>query len=432
MGASGWSYADVLPYFRKMESSWRGEGRHHGASGPMQVVPIATGHLVHAPLMGAAAGAGFSNSDDLAGDNPEGFARGEATIDSRGRRVSSATAYLRPALKRPNLEVRTGALVHRVVIDDGRAVGVEYERDGVREAVRCGREVILCGGAYNSPHLLMLSGIGPAEHLREMGIDVVADSPGVGGNLSEHATAMMEFEATKPVTFLKELRADRLALSALRWAVLGTGPLASQLNSCNVVIRTRPDLDRPDIQIMANPIRFNAQPWFPGITPRQAHVFWAGIVALHPRSRGWVRLKTRDPRELAAVTLNLLSDPEDLATLRAGMRAARRIYRTPPQGDITGAELTPGAEVDSDEALDAFLRATTYVSMHPVGTCAMGQGREAVVDPELRVKGVQGLRVVDASVMPTVPGANTNAAVIMIAERASDLIKGQVLAREEA
>jgi choline dehydrogenase len=277
----------------------------------------------------------------------------------------------------------------------------------------------------------MLSGIGPAEHLREMGIDVVVDSPGVGANLSEHATASMEFEATKPVTFLKELRADKVTLSALRWALLGTGPLASQLNSCNVIIRTREHLDRPDVQIMANPIRFDAKIWFPGVTPRQNHLFWAGIVAMHPRSRGWVKLKSADPRGLASVTLNLLSDPEDLATLRAGVRAARRIYHTPPQGDLTGAELLPGEKVQSDDELDAFLRETTYVSMHPVGTCAMGVGKEAVVDPELRVKGVEGLRVVDASVMPTVPGANTNAPVMMIAERAADLIKGRVLERAE-
>ena len=430
MGAAGWSYADVLPYFKKMETSWRGEGPYHGGSGPVRVMPIGKRYQLHDPMMNAAVGAGF-NSDDLSAETPEGFALGEATIDARGRRVSAATAYLRPAAGRANLQVRTGALAHRVLIEGGRAVGVDYERGGERQVVHCRREVILCGGAYNSPHLLMLSGIGPAEHLREVGVEVVADRPGVGANLSEHATVSMEFEATRPVTFLKQLRLDRLILSVLRWAVLGNGPLASQLNSCNVVIRTRGHLDRPDVQIMANPIRFDAKIWFPWLTPRQGHLFWAGIVALHPKSRGWVRLKSKDPRELPAVTLNLLSDPEDLATLRAGIRAARRIYRTPPQGDLTGAEKLPGEAVQSDADLDAFIRETNYVSMHPVGTCAMGAGPDAVVDPDLRVIGVEGLRVVDASVMPTVPGANTNAAVIMIAERAADLIKGRVLARAD-
>jgi choline dehydrogenase len=239
----------------------------------------------------------------------------------------------------------------------------------------------------------------------------------------------MEFVATRPVTFLRQLRFDRVAWSALRWAVLGTGPLASQLNSCNVVIRTRPELDRPDIQFMANPIRFDAQVWFPGVGQRQEHLFWNGVVALHPRSRGWIGLKSRDPRTLPAVTLNLLSDPADLATLRAGIRAARRIYRTEPQAALIGAERAPGDAVQSDEALDAYIRDTVVVAMHPVGTCAMGQGEQSVVDPQLQVIGVDGLRVVDASVMPTVPGANTNASVVMIAEKASDLIRGRSLPR---
>jgi choline dehydrogenase len=425
LGAKGWGYHDVLPYFRKMETSWRGAGKYHGASGPIHVRPIDTTHLVHEPLMSAATGAGFSNSDDLSAEVTEGFALGEVTIDARGRRVSSSTAYLRPALKRPNLVLRTGALVHRVVIEQGRAVGVEYEIGGEKRTVRARREAILSGGTYNSPHLLMLSGIGPGKHLQAHGIEVVADRRGVGRNLAEHANVSMEFESRRPITFLRQLRFDRVVWSSLRWALFGTGPLASQLNSCNVVIRTRPELDRPDIQFMANPIRFNAQIWFPGIGQRQIHVFWAGIVALHPRSRGWVELKSRDPHELPAVTLNLLSDPADVATLRAGIRAARRIYRTEPQGALTGAELLPGPAIESDEALDAFIRDTANVAMHPVGTCAMGEGADAVVDPELRVIGVDALRIVDASVMPTVPGGNTNATTVMIGEKAADLIKGE-------
>lgn len=427
MGASGWSYVEVLPYFRKMEASWRGENRYHGADGPVQVVPIDTTHLVHEPLMQAAVGAGFGNSEDLAAEVAEGFARGEATIDSRGRRVSASTAYLRPATGRQNLVVRTQALTHRILIEDGRAVGIVYEREGRVETVRCRREVIVCGGAYNSPHLLMLSGIGPGAQLQSQGIEVKLDLPGVGRNLSEHANVSMEFEATRPVTFLRQLRFDRLVWSTMRWALFGTGPLASQLNSCNVVIRTREQLDRPDVQFMANPIRFDAKIWFPGIGERQAHLFWAGIVALHPHSRGWIELKSPDPRALPGVTLNLMDHPEDLATMRAGIRAARRIYRTDPQGQLTGKEVTPGVNVDSDDDLDAFIRETTNVAMHPVGTCKMGQDDQAVVDPALRVRGIDGLRVVDASVMPTVPGGNTNAPVIMLAEKAADLIRGRSL-----
>jgi choline dehydrogenase len=425
LGATGWDYAGVLPYFRKMETSWRGDGKYHGGAGPIHVRQIDTTHLVHEPLMSAAVGAGFGNSNDLSAEVAEGFARGEVTIDPRGRRVSSSTAYLRPALNRPNLALRTGALARRIIFEQRRAVGVEYEQDGQRHSVRARREVVLSGGTYNSPHLLMLSGVGPGKHLQSHGIDVVADRAGVGRNLSEHANVSMEFESKQPITFLRQLRFDRIVMSSLRWAMFGSGPLASQLNSCNVIIRTRRQLDRPDVQFMANPVRFNAQIWFPGIGERQIHVFWAGIVALHPRSRGWVELKSTDPRELPAVTLNLLSDPADVETLREGVRAARRIYRTEPQGSLTGAELLPGPAVDSDDALDAFIRDTVNVAMHPVGTCAMGQGDSAVVDPQLRVIGVEGLRVVDASIMPTVPGGNTNATTVMIGEKAADLMKGK-------
>jgi choline dehydrogenase len=431
MGANGWGFADVLPYFRKMERSWRGEGKYHGTTGPVEVNSISSPLLLHDPLMAAARNGGWPTSDDLAGDDPEGFARGEMTIDKRGRRVSAATAYLKPAMGRPNLEVRTGALTHRILFEGNRAIGVEYEKSGGRQTVRCRREVIVSGGAFNSPHLLMLSGIGPAAELTQMGITVVAHSPGVGRNLSEHANVSLEWDAKEPVTFLKHLRLDKLAVSVARWAVFGTGPMATQLNSCNIVIRTRPDYDRPDLQVMANPIRFDAKIWFPGFTERQSHVFWAGLVALHPHSRGWVKLKSADARDLPAVQLNLMTDPADLAQMRDAIRAVRRIYRTEPQGSLLGNERMPGEDVDTDEALDAFIRASCYVAMHPVGTCAMGMGAESVVDSELKVIGVEGLRVVDASVMPTVPGGNTNAPVMMLGEKAADLIRGRTLARAE-
>ena len=429
LGATGWGYAEVLPYFRRMERSWRGESAYHGGAGPVEVNPINSPHLLHEPLMGSAVAAGFNSSADLAAEVSEGFARGEATIDKRGRRVSSATAYLRPAGSRRNLTVLTGVLVHRIRLENRVARGVEYEVAGERRTVRARREVILSAGTYNSPHLLMLSGVGPGEQLREQGIPVVAELPGVGRNLSEHPTVSMEFDALRPVTFLNQLRFDRVIVSALRWALLGSGPLATQLNSCNVVIRTRPGLDRPDVQFMANPLRFDAKIWFPLVTERQSHVFWAGVVGLHPRSRGCVRLKSPDPHVLAGVTLNLLSDPADLETLRAGMRAARHIYRTAPQARLTGPERLPGEALQSDDELDAFIRETVYVAMHPVGTCAMGSGREAVVDPQLRVIGVERLRVVDASVMPTVPGGNTHATTVMIAEKAVDIIRGVPPAR---
>jgi choline dehydrogenase len=427
MGARGWSYADCLPYFRKLEDSWRGESLYHGKGGPVRIRPIDSPHLLHEEMMASAANAGFATTDDLNGAVPEGFARGEQSVDERGHRVSSATAYIKPALGRRNLDVRQRQLVTRVVFEGKRAVGVEVEGPDGPKLVRARKEVILSGGAYNSPHLLLLSGIGPAGHLQDHGIAVLHDSPGVGRNLQEHPTASLEFEAKERVTFIRQLRWDRLALSAARWALTGTGPMASQLNSCNVVVRTDPRLDRPDMQIMVNPIRFDAQTWFPGIKPEQDHVFWAGIVQLHPESRGWVQLKSADPRQTASVTLNIMSEEADLAQMRRAIRTARKIYRSEPMASLVGAERPPFAEAESDDELNALIRATCYVGMHPVGTCAMAQGARSVVDEECRVIGVNGLRVVDASVMPTVPGGNTAIPVTMVAEKVADAMRGRTL-----
>ncbi len=432
MGARGWSYADCLPYFRKMEDSWREDSLYHGKGGPVRVRPIDSPHLLHEEMMATAANAGFATTDDLGGPNPEGFARGEQTVDDSGRRVSSASAYIKPALGRQNLDVRTGVLVRRLVFEGRRAVGVEVEgRDGSVSVVRARREIVLSGGAYNSPQLLMLSGIGPAQHLGEHGIAVLHESPGVGRNLQEHPTTSLEFEAKERVTFLRQLRWDRLAFNAVRWALTGKGTMASQLNSCNVVIRSAEHLERPDMQIMVNPIRFDAQTWFPLLKPEQEHVFWAGVVQLHPESRGWVELKSADPKEVAAVTLNIMSEEADLVQMRRAIRTARKIYRSPPMGDLIGAERAPSAGAESDDELDALIRATCYVGMHPTSTCAMGMGERSVVDAECRVIGVEGLRVVDASVMPTVPGGNTALPVTMLAEKAADIIRGQVLPADE-
>jgi len=431
MGARGWSYADVLPYFRRLEDSWRGSSTFHGKGGPVRVKPIDLPVLHHQRMMETAKAAGFSTSEDLAGENPEGFALGEMTVDEKGRRASAAAAYIKPALGRKNLEVRSGVLVRRVVFEGRKCIGVEIDTPDGPQVIRAAREVILSGGAYNSPHLLMLSGIGPAEHLREHGIPVLQDSPGVGRNLQEHATASMEWDATRPVTFLNELRWDKVAFNSIRWALFGTGPMSYQVNSCNVVVRTRPELARPDLQIMVNPIRFDARTWFPGIRPVQEHVFWAGLVQLHPESRGWVELKSADPREVAAVTLNIMDAEADRAMMREAVRTARRIYRTPPMGDLVGKERMPGEAVQSDDEIDAYVRETCYIGMHPTSTCAMGMGERSVVDPELRVIGVEGLRIADCSVMPTVPGGNTNLPAIMVGEKCADLVKGVSLPRAE-
>jgi len=422
MGCEGWGYRDVLPYFKKAETSWRGAGEYHGGSGPLSVVPIDTSRLLHEPLMASAAAAGFQVTQDLHGELEEGFARGEVTIDRKGRRASSSRAYLRPVMGRRNLTVETQALTNKVLFDKGRAVGVEYVQHGEVQRVFAEREVILCAGAYNSPQLLMLSGIGPADELRRWGIEPLADLPGVGGNLSEHTRAPVEFTARQPVTFLNELRLDRVAMSVARWALMGSGAFATQINSCNVVVRTSKELAQPDVQLMCNPVRMDAKMWFPGIGERQDHRITSDVVLLHPRSRGRVSLRSADPRDPPRIQLNVLSDPADVQTLIRGIGVARSIYHTAPQSELTGKELRPGAELTSASDLESYLRNAAAVTQHPVGTCAMGVGPDAVVDPKLRVRGVEGLRVVDASIMPTVPGANTNAACIMIGEKASDLI----------
>lgn len=432
MGAKGWGFADVLPYFKRSESSWRGEGPYHGSKGPVEIRPIDSPYLLHKQMMDTASQVGLTTTDDLAGANPEGFARGEQTVDKHGRRVSGATAYLKPAMARQNLDVRSGVLVRKLVFEGKRCVGVEVDTPNGVQIVRAAREVILSGGSYNSPHLLLLSGIGPAAHLQDRGIEVLHNSPGVGRNLQEHPTASLEFNAAKPVTFLNQLRWDKIALNSMRWALTGKGPMATQVNSCNVVVKTNPSLDRPDLQIMVNPIRFDARTWFPGVRAVQEHVFWAGVVQLHPKSRGWVELKSNDPRDVAAVTLNILAEEEDREQLRRAFRLTRKIYNTGPMADLITSERTPGAQLDTDDEIDAFIRASCYVAMHPTSTCAMGMGEQSVVDSELRVIGVEGLRVVDCSVMPKVPGGNTNLPAFMVGEKAADMIIGRpALAAED-
>jgi choline dehydrogenase len=424
LGCKGWGYRDVLPYFQRIEHSWRGADAYHGDEGPLPVTPINTSRLLHEPLMQTAAAAGFNVTEDLHGRVQEGFARGEVNIDSHGRRASTSTAYLHPVMGRDNLTVKLRALTTRVLFDKDRAVGVEYVQDGHVERIHADREVILCGGTYNSPQLLMLSGVGPAAELERHGIEPVIDLPGVGANLSEHPHVPVEFAVRRSVTFLNELRFDRIARSVVQWAMFGTGSLASQINSCNVVIRTRPDLLQPDIQLMCNPVRMDARIWFPGVSRRQEDRITAGVVVLHQKSRGRVSLNSARATDSPRISLNLFAHPEDLETAKRGIEAARLIYATRPQADLVAHETSPGAELKTDAQLDAYIRATASVTQHPVGTCAMGVHETAVVTPQLRVHGLSGLRVVDASIMPLIVGANTNAAVIMIAEKASDMILG--------
>lgn len=423
-GCTGWSYDELLPYFIRSESSWRGAGPFHGDRGAVRVRPVDTRALLSEPLMAAAQRAGHAVVDDIDAERHEGIARGEVNIDGRGRRHSSARAHLHPwRHRRANLQVMTHALTERVIVEQGRAVGVQLTLGGRTLRIRARREVVLSAGAYGSPQLLMLSGIGPGTELQALGIDVVADRPSVGANLIEHPRMPLQFALREPVSFLRQLRLDRAVVSALRWALFGTGPFATQICSATVLLKTDPTLDRPDIQLLCNPVRLDARLWLPGWGPRQTHALYITVCQLYAKSRGRVSLRSARAQDAPRIALGLFAHPEDRRSMREGIRAARAIYRSAPMDALAGEEMLPGGE--TDEELDARIRELGGITHHPVGTCAMGTGPAAVVDPALRVLGVAGLRVADASVMPGIVGGNTNATTLMIAEKAADLIRGR-------
>lgn len=428
-GCTGWGYDEVLPYFMRSESNWRGDGPYHGGQGPLQVRAIDTARLLAEPLREAAARAGHAINDDYDGARHDGVARGDVAIDRRGRRHSSARAYLRPASGRANLDVLTRALTQRIVIEGQRAVGVELVQGGQRIRIRAHREVIVCGGAYGSPQLLQLSGIGAGEELQRLGVQVTNHLPGVGANLIEHPRMPLQFRAAAPVTFMRELRLDRAIVSALKWALLGKGPFATQICSGTVLLKSTPELDRPDIQLLCNPIRLDAGLWFPGIVASKEHSFYITVCQLYAKSRGRVTLRSADPADKPRIALNLFSHDDDFRSMRAGIRAARAIYAQTPMAELIAGETLPGGGLQSDAELDAAIRELGGITHHPVGTCAMGIGPGAVVDPQLRVHGIAGLRIADASVMPSIVGGNTNAATLMIGEKAADLILGRSLPR---
>jgi choline dehydrogenase len=424
-GLDGWGYADVLPYFKRLENSWRGETSYHGGSGPIAVSRIDSAGGLYDVLELAAVAAGHQTSTDPYGAQVEGIGQLEATI-ARGRRSGTAVAYIDRARSRPNLKIITHARARRVLLEGRRATGVEYSQSGGIKTLACTREVIVSAGTIKSPQILMLSGIGPAAHLCETGVALTLDLPGVGQNLGEHPLFAMSWKASGD-SFLRHLRYDRAALAALRWALVKSGPMATTICYAMLYASTRPGLLRPDVQLVATQLAHDAQPWFPMFTRRPVHVFGQMIMGLHPESRGWVRLCSSDPNEMPQVCYNLLSTPGEVETLVAAVRIARDIYSQSPQSELIERELQPGADLRSDAELAQFVRETSIAAIHHVGTCRMGRDEHSVVDAELRVHGIDGLRVADASVMPDVPGGNTNIPAIMIGEKAADLIRGRRL-----
>lgn len=412
-GATGWGYDEVLPYFVKAEDNERLGAPYHGQDGPLHVEDRRFTHELTEAWVESAVVAGLKRNDDFNGAEQEGAGLYQVTC-RRGRRWSVADAYLRPALDRPNLTVRTQAFSAGIDIEHGRAVGVTYRRAGRTEQVRADAEVLVCGGAVNSPQLLMLSGVGPASHLQEHGIEVVADLAGVGQNLHDHPAAPMVWH-TQGTTDI----ADAPTLpNLLRWKTRGTGPLASNIGEGGAFFSTRDDLPGPDLQVHVAPGAF----WDNGLHEPVARCFTAGPTLVSVQSRGSLRLRSADPTWHPEIDAAYYDDPADLDAMREGCKRILDIVHQGPLAKFLKGGWMPGPS-PTDEDLTEHLRRNTQTLYHPVGTCAMGTGEQAVVDPELRVRGVEALRVVDASVMPVVPRGNTNAPTIMVAEKAADLIR---------
>jgi choline dehydrogenase len=418
-----WSFAGLMPYFRKIEDHWAGETAWHGAGGPVRISPHSDVNPLTPKAIAAAEAMGFAETLDFAGAQPEGFGTPEFTIDRRGRRVSAADAYLRPA--RSTLRTEMNARVTRIIVEQRRAVGVSYIQHDKRQTVRAGREIILCGGAIASPQLLLLSGIGPADELRGIGIEPVHDLPAVGRNLQDQPACSFEAEALQPVMFERTLRADRFALAMLQWAAGLGGPLAAPPLLVSAIIRTKPGLPAPDMRVMLGSVAFDSRIWFPGLRKGKGHITTAAFSLCYPKSRGSLTLGSADPLAVPLIRYNLLVDPEDLSEMRRGYRLMRDLQRQDALSDVIGAVTRPAREPVSDDEIDAFLRASVATTSHPLGSCRMGAGEDSVVDPHFRVRGIEGLRVADASVFPTQIAGNPNGPIMAIGEKAADVILGK-------
>jgi choline dehydrogenase len=417
-GCTGWGYTDLMPYFRRAEDNSRGASAYHGTGGPLAVTDPRYRSPACEAFVEAAQEQGAAANSDFNGPRQDGVGWYQLT-QRNGQRCSAAAAYLHPVMSRPNLTVETDALVTKVIVEAGQATGVSYLRNGEPQTARANAEVILSGGAVNSPQLLMLSGIGPAEHLIEMGIDVVADSRGVGVNLSDHPMVPVIWSTPR----LRNLWEKGGQGNLLRWQLTHRGPLASNVAESGGFAHSEPGLPAPDLQLHVLPVPYRNQ----GLDDPAQRAMTVLVGLVNVASRGRIRLRSADPRHRPAIDPGYLSDERDGRALAAGLKMAREFVTAKPMAAICTGELTPGAHVRSDAELLEHVRSNVVTLYHPVGTCAMGgESRwNSVVDPELRVRGVTGLRVVDASVMPVVPRGNTNAPTIAIAERAADLIAGR-------
>jgi choline dehydrogenase len=422
MGNEGWSYDDVLPYFRKAEDNERGANEFHGSGGPLRVSNQPYEWEIARALLAACKQAGIPENSDFNGATQEGCGYYQTTTNNK-RRWSTAAAYLKPARNRPNLVIKTGAHATRVLIENGRAVGVEFQTPRGRETARAGREVIVSGGAYGSPQLLLLSGIGPAEHLQDMGVPVIKDMPGVGSELQDHFNTSCTYRISKNLSLnALQYSLPRRLMAGAQYLFLRSGPMSGNGLYVGALLRSDKRLEQPDIQL-------NISAWSTidrtraGIISHPHPGIAISPVHLAPDGRGTVRLKTNNPLASPEIKFNFLRSEYDWQALIAGMRAARSIVRQQAMQKLIVEETLPGVHVRTEEDMRDDIRARGVSNLHPVGSCVMGRGPMAVVDPRLRVHGVPGLRVVDASVMPRIPAGNTNAPTIMIAEKAADMIE---------
>jgi 4-pyridoxate dehydrogenase len=422
-GALGWSYADVLPYFRRAETWTGGPDPWRGGEGPLGTQSAKTPDPLFDAWVEAGKQAGFPSTKDYNGRDQVGFGRAQYTIRD-GRRSSSSRAYLRPVRNRPNLTVETHAHALRVLLSGTRATGVEYTRQGAVLRAEAGREVIVATGAFNTPQLLMLSGIGPAAHLKQHGIATVADLP-VGRNLQDHLAAFINYARKGPGAFHAQMRFDRMAVSMIRAYLFGSGPATVVPGGLHAFVKSRPEIAVPDIEFMFRGTSHAAHLWFPVVRPPFADGYSIRPTLLHPDSRGEVLLRSADPRDHPRICYNFFTAPNDLPTLRQGFKLARQVAHAPAMAPYRGPELSPGDAVQSDAEIDAWLKKVVITAHHPCGTCAMGTTPDAVLDPELKVRGIERLRVVDASAMPDLVSAHINACVLMMAEKAADLILGK-------
>ena len=431
-GLTGWSYEEVLPYFLRSENSHRGSSAFHGADGPLTVSAGRLDNPLFQVYLQAAQQAGHPRSDDFAGPNPHGAGAYDFTI-RKGRRVSAANAFLRQALHRPNLRVVTQAQALCLNWDaNGRVQGVDVLHHGKKVALRAEREVLLCGGAVNSPQLLMLSGIGPAAALRSQSLQVRADLPGVGQGLQDHLLVRVEHRALGGVTLDRLRRADLAAWALFKALVWGTGPATSFPLEVGGLFKSSPDLAQPDLQSHFLPALSSAAlrlPYFSKVLPQDRGAgFFANVFQLRPESTGSIELASADPLAHPRIRPGYLSAPQDLVVLREGVKRLREIFRQPAFNAWRGVELAPGPTVQSDADIEAWIRATADTVYHPTSSCRMGGNTDpmAVLDNQCRVRGVAGLRVVDASSLPRVTSGNTAAPVYMLAERIADVLRGRL------